>query len=94
MNNKQQDYDGALISELGVKRYLKATKDIKISKLTSWSVVTAQKAWQECKFACHGPTYRNLQRPSSKSELLKPLDNISPVLAGIADVKQLDKSKG
>lgn len=86
MNNKQQDYDGALISELGVKRYLKATKDIKISNIDFLiRGAAAQKAWQECNFACHGPTYRNLQRPSSKSELLKPLDNISPVLAGIAD---------
>ena len=27
----QEKYDGALISELGVQRYLKATKDIKVS---------------------------------------------------------------
>lgn len=29
----QQHYDGSLISELGVKRYLKATKDIKTANI-------------------------------------------------------------
>jgi hypothetical protein len=86
MNNKDQSYDGALISELGVKRYLKATSDIKISNVNFLiRGASAQKAWQECNFGCHGPTYRNLQRPSTKSEFLKPLDNISPLLAGIID---------
>lgn len=29
----QSQYDGALISDLGVRRYLKASKDIKISNI-------------------------------------------------------------
>lgn len=33
MNTQDHTYDGALISELGVKRYLKATKDIKASNI-------------------------------------------------------------
>jgi len=33
MNNKEQSYDAALISELGVKRFLKASKDIKMSNI-------------------------------------------------------------
>src|SRR5690606_6629478 len=79
-------YDGALISELGVKRYSKATKDIKTSNVGFLiRGDAAQKAWQECNFACHGPTYRNLQRPSTKAELLKPLDSISPALTGMVD---------
>lgn len=86
MGNKERAYDGALISELGVKRYLKATKDIRTSNVDFLiRGAAAQKAWQECNFGCHGPTYRNLQRPSTKAELLKPLDDISPLLAGVID---------
>lgn len=86
MNNKDQSYDGALISELGVKRYLRATRDIKTSNIDFLiRGATANRAWQECNFGCHGPSYRVLKRPSTKGELLKPLDDISPQLAGFVD---------
>lgn len=82
----QQQYDGALISELGVKRYLRATSDIKTANIDFLiRDGGAQKAWQKCNFGCHGPTYRNLRRPSTRGELLKPIDDISPALAGLAD---------
>jgi hypothetical protein len=86
MNNNQQAYDGALISELGVKRFLKANKDIKISNIDFFiREGAANKAWKECNFGCHGPTYRNLKRAAKKSDFLKSLDNISPLLAGTVD---------
>lgn len=82
----QQHYDGSLISELGVKRYLKATKDIKTANVNFLiRDGAANKAWQTCNFGCHGPTYRNLNKPSTRAELLKPLDDLSPVLAGVVD---------
>lgn len=86
MNTQDHTYDGALISELGVKRYLKATKDIKASNinfLLRGSV--ADKAWEECNFGCHGPTYRSLKRPSTKAEVLQPLKDVSPTIAGLVD---------
>lgn len=101
MTNKEQSYDGALISELGVKRYLRATKDIKTSNINFLiRGVNANRAWQECNFGCHGPTYRVLKRPSTKGELLKPLDDISPILGGTIDgiqhqtIGQVDRLAG
>lgn len=82
----QLGYDGALISELGVKRYLKATADIKTTNVDFLiRGAAAQKAWQECKFGCHGPVYRNLKKPSTRADLLNNLDEISPALAGLVD---------
>ena len=89
MSNKDQSYDGALISELGVRRYLKATRDIKTSNIDFLiRGAAANRAWQECNFGCHGPTYRVLKRPSTKGELLKPLDDISPLLSGAVNGMQ------
>ncbi|ACR13713.1 conserved hypothetical protein [Teredinibacter turnerae T7901] len=86
MNNQDSGYDGALISELGVKRYLKGVKSLGVSNINFFLRGAAlEKAWQECNFGCHGPSYRSLRRPSTKSELLLPLDNISPALAGLVD---------
>ena len=101
MNEKDTAYDGALISELGIKRYLKATKDIKSSNIDFLlRGAAANRAWQECNFGCHGPTYRSLKRPSTKAEILQPIDDISPVLAGIVDgmhyqtFEQIDRLAG
>lgn len=86
MKAQDQSYDGALISELGVKRYLKATKDIKASNINFLlRGGAASKAWEECNFSCHGPTYRSLKRPSTKTELLQPLREVSPSFAGLVD---------
>ncbi len=86
MDNKKQGYDGALISELGVKRYLKATKDIKVSNINFLiREIAARKSWQDCDIGSHGPNHRILRRPSTKAELLKPLEDISPLLSGAVD---------
>jgi len=86
MGQYEKEYDGTLISELGVKRYLKAQKDIKLSNINFLvRGEAANKAWKKCNFGCHGPTYRSLKRPSSYAELLKPIDDSSPLLAGIID---------
>ncbi|WP_347332887.1 cellulose-binding protein [Marinimicrobium locisalis] len=82
----QTEYDGALISEFGVKRYLKATKDIKTANIDFLiRGDAAQKAWQACNFGCHGPTYRSLKKPASRAGLLNHLNDISPALAGLVD---------
>lgn len=86
MSNQDQQYDGALISELGIKRYLKATKDIKVSNVDFLLRGAAlNKAWQQCNFGCHGPSYRSLRRPSNKAKILQQLSDITPVLAGVVD---------
>lgn len=86
MSNNDYGHKAAWLSDLGVNRYLKADKDMKVSNIDFLiRGAAANKAWKECNFGCHGPTYRNLTRPSTKSEFLKSLDNISPVLAGAVD---------
>ncbi|MCW8125285.1 cellulose-binding protein [Microbulbifer halophilus] len=82
----EENYDGALISELGVKRYLKGRKDIQVSNINFFTRgAETEKAWKACNFGCHGPSYRNLIRPSSFGEFLQPIDETSPALAGIID---------
>jgi len=86
MSNQNSKYDGALISELGVKRYLKGVKTQDFSNIDYFMRGSAlNAAWKECNFGCHGPSYRSLRRPSTKNELLLPLENISPALAGLVD---------
>lgn len=86
MSTTESNYDGSLISELGVKRYLSGVKS------SQWSNVDfflrgegAQKSWTECNFGCHGPTYRSLTRPATFSEALRPIDDLSPAVAGAID---------
>ncbi len=86
MSSQNKQYDGALISELGVKRYLKATSDIKISNIDFLiRGPAANLSWSECNFGCHGPTYRVLHRHSDLDDILQQLNDISPVLAGVVD---------
>lgn len=86
MSTMERSYDGSLISELGVKRYLSGVKS------SQWSNVDfflrgegAQNSWRDCNFGCHGPTYRSLTRPTTFSEALRPIDDLSPALAGAID---------
>jgi len=86
MSQNNPAYDGALISELGVKRYLKGVSAREFSNVNFFIRGNqSNKAWKECNFGCHGPTYRSLRRPSTKAELLKPLNDVSPMLAGFVD---------
>ncbi|WP_347332584.1 cellulose-binding protein [Marinimicrobium locisalis] len=86
MANSQQTYDGGLISELGAKRYLKAVSDARTANINFLiREEQANTAWKECNFSCHGPSYRNLRRPSTYSEIMKPLDDVSPLVAGVVD---------
>lgn len=86
MQTATKPYNGKLISELGVKRYLKAINDIRHSNINFLiRGEAADKAWSDCDFGCHGPTYRQLKRPSTYAEALKPIDEFSPALAGFID---------
>jgi len=79
-------YDGALISELGVKLYLKGEKSKSVSNIKFFERgKTLEKRWKDCNFGCHGPSYRTLRRPSTWGETLSSLDKIDPMLAGIVD---------
>ncbi len=63
MSSTDSTYDGALISELGVKRYLKGVRAAPSSNIDFFiRGEIANKAWRECNFGCHCPTYRNLRR--------------------------------
>ncbi|WP_439510934.1 hypothetical protein [Marinimicrobium koreense] len=86
MANMDSMYDGNLISELGVKRYLKGRSDLPTSNINFFvRGKAAEAAWDKCNFGCHGPTYRNLTKPSSFHETLQPIDGFSPTLAGVID---------
>ncbi len=80
------EFDGRLVSELGVKRYMKgyyAGKFSNIHILQPKSVIN--KHWQECNFGCHGPSYRVTKRELSYDQFLSQVDSISPVISGGID---------
>lgn len=80
------ELDGQLISELGVKRYLKgrsAQSYANINPLQRPS--TINKKWEECNFGCHGPKYRVMTRELSYQEFLSQVDKLSPLVAGGID---------
>ncbi|ABD83114.1 hypothetical protein [Saccharophagus degradans] len=86
MNQSTATYDGALIDELGVNLYLRSLEDLKTSNINFLiRGGEAERAWQECNFGCHGPTYRQLKRHSTFAEALKPIEDRSPALAGFID---------
>ena len=80
------EYDGQLVSELGVKKYLQGRQsqqftNLKIMERTSFY----QKRWDKCNMGCHVPSYRRIQRDATMSDFIKGIDKISPVAAGIVD---------
>ncbi len=80
------EFDGQLVSELGVKRYMKgfnAAKFSNIKMLQSTSSINIH--WQECNFGCHGPSYRVMRRELSYEQFLKQVDNLSPMISGGID---------
>jgi len=86
MGNTDTLYDGNLISELGVKRYLSGRSDLATSNINFFARgKEAESAWEKCNFGCHGPTYRNLTSPASFREALQPIDQVSPAIAGVVD---------
>ena len=79
-------YDGKLVSELGIKKYLQGYKAQSISNINIMASQTSyDKKWKECNFGCHGPTYRRLKPDLSFNEFLRHMDKISPVASGLID---------
>lgn len=79
-------YDGQLVSELGVKKYLlgheaKDTANIPIMKRQAFY----DKQWDKCNFGCHVPTYRRVKADASFSQFIGEINKISPVTAGLLD---------
>lgn len=80
------EFDGQLVSELGVKRYLKGANAQKFSNLSILqSQATLNRRWQECDMGCHTPSYRVMKKELSYDQLLSQIEKISPALAGGID---------
>ncbi len=80
------EYDGKWISEIGVKKYrnaVKAQNTANISLLNTPQEL--EQKFKECNFGCHHPGYRVVQRTQEWHEVLRTLDQIDPVIAGIAN---------
>lgn len=79
-------YNGKLISELGVEKYLKGKRDSQYSNIDFLDRgASLNQKWQECNFGCHGPSYRTLRPSATWNQALLLMDQISPTVAGIAD---------
>lgn len=79
-------YNGKLISELGVEKYLKGKRDSQYSNIDFFDRGSSlNKKWQECNFGCHGPSYRTFRPSATWNQTLLLIDKISPSVAGIAD---------
>lgn len=78
--------EGKLISELGVKKYLKGKSGASYSNIAYFDRGTElTKKWQECDFGCHGPSYRSLRHEPTWGDTVRQLNKIDPLLAGFAD---------
>ena len=77
------EYDGELISEHGVKRYLKGVNAVQFTNVNPMQRPAAlQKKWEECNFACHGPTYRVQRRVVGVDRMIQQINKASPLVAG------------
>lgn len=79
-------YDGKWISEVGIKKYRQA---ITAQTTASISLLNTpqelERKFKECNFGCHHPGYRGVQKQHEWFQVLRTLDNVDPVLAGIVD---------
>lgn len=77
------EYDGQLISEHGVKRYLKGVTANQFANINPMQRPKAlQKQWEECNFGCHGPTYRVQRRVVGVDQMIQQINKASPLIAG------------
>jgi len=80
------EYDGQLISEHGVKRYLKGVNAKQFTNINPMQRSSAiQKQWDECNFGCHGPSYRVQSRVIGVDEMIQQINKVSPLVAGGLD---------
>ena len=80
------EFDGVLVSELGVKKYLigynaKSMANLPIMERQSFY----DKAWTECNLGCHGPSYRRHEKLTNFKRFISDINSISPVAAGLVD---------
>ncbi|VAW59263.1 hypothetical protein MNBD_GAMMA11-2629 [hydrothermal vent metagenome] len=88
MSKATRQYDGHLISELGVKRYLLGYSSQQYSNINLFHSVKDHKGrWKDkaCLSGCHGGSYRTLRRKSTWNDAMKSLSDTSPVAAGFVD---------
>lgn len=79
-------YNGELISNLGVDKYLKGYEANKFSNIDILQTrAELERRWQECDFGCHGPAYRTMRRDARYNELLSGLAEESRIGAAIID---------
>jgi len=80
------EYDGQLVSQLGVKKYLQGVQAQKTSNLRILERQSYyQKSWGECNFGCHGPTYRVMKREATLSDFIRQIDKNFPLTASMVD---------
>lgn len=83
-----KSYDGHLISELGVKRYLNGRRNQQFSNINLFQDVQKNnRGWNDkpC-FGCHGTSYRTLRKQATWYDTVKLIDDAAgPVTAGLVD---------
>ncbi len=81
-------YDGYLISQLGIKRYLKGRSNQPFSNINLFQDVQKNnRQWKNnpC-FGCHGTSYRALRRQATWRDTVKAVKNTAgPTAAGLID---------
>lgn len=79
-------YDGNLVSELGVKKYLKGYEANRFSNIDILQTrQELERRWQDCDMGCHGPAYRVMRRDARYSEQLNQIAQETPFGAGLID---------
>ncbi|GAA5217165.1 hypothetical protein ACFSJ3_14280 [Corallincola platygyrae] len=79
-------HDGNLVSELGVKKYVKAYKALPYSNVLHMeNEAYYQRKWEACDFGCHGPSYRRVTPDTSYDVFISGLNQQSTLLAGVVD---------
>lgn len=80
------EYEGKWISEIGVKKYRNAVKAQSTANISLLSNPRdLQEKFKECDFGCHHPGYRVVHKTQEWYEVLRTLDAIDPLVAGVAN---------
>lgn len=80
------EFDGILVSELGVKKYLVGYNAKNMANIPIMErQLFYDKAWEGCDFSCHGPSYRRHEKLIKTNEFISSLNSISPVAASLVD---------
>lgn len=86
--NDPKPYEGYLISELGIKRYLDGRRSQQFSNINLFQDIQKNhRQWRDkpC-FGCHGTSYRTLRKQATWYDTVKIIQDVAgPVTAGLVD---------